>query len=65
MNTPVQTFFRNIPIVAAGSEPVPAIRWRPAAVPKHLMPYGAAAKAIFIRANGRAAYYRATGTAAE
>lgn len=59
MNT---TYFRNIAAVAAGPERAPTIRWRPAATPRRLMPYGAAAREIFIRANGRAAYYRSIGT---
>lgn len=34
--------------------------WRLGAVDEQLMPYGKAAKAIFVKANGLAAYYRAT-----
>lgn len=41
----------------------PAVRWRPASIPQGLMPYEAAAKAIYVKANGLAAYYRTTGIA--
>jgi hypothetical protein len=34
-----------------------------AAFPEELMPYEAAAKAILVKANGLAAYHKATGTA--
>ncbi|HEY6898936.1 MAG TPA: hypothetical protein VI279_16875 [Rhodocyclaceae bacterium] len=37
------------------------MRWCPVVIPTHLMAYEAVAKAIFIRANGGPAYYRATG----
>lgn len=47
---------RHIPVI-----PLPTLRWCPVARPKHLMSYEAAAKAIFVRANGTAAYYLATG----
>jgi hypothetical protein len=40
-----------------------AVRWRPAAFSQGLMPYEAAAKAIFVKANGLAAYYQTTGIA--
>jgi hypothetical protein len=39
------------------------IRWRPAVLGENLPPYEAAAKAIFVKANGLAAYYRTTGIA--
>lgn len=38
------------------------IHWRRAAIVHNMMPYGAAAKAIFAKANGLSAYYKATGT---
>lgn len=41
----------------------PGIRWHPATQGEHLAPYEAAAKAIFVKANGLAAYYRTTGIA--
>ena len=34
-----------------------------AAVPEELMPYEAAAKTVFVKANSLAAYHKATGTA--
>jgi hypothetical protein len=40
-----------------------ATHWRPAGVAEKLMPYEAAAKAIFVKANGLAAYYETTGIA--
>lgn len=40
---------------------LPAIPLRPAVVEKKLTPYEAAAKAIFVKANGLAAYYKTTG----
>jgi hypothetical protein len=53
--------FRNIRIVASAVKAA-AVDWRPVVpVPGAQMPYTAAAKAIFIRANGEEAYYRATG----
>ena len=63
MTTPTLAHFRNIRIVASNSGPL-AIRRRCAAPTLGgLMPYEAAAKAIFVRANGEAAYYKATGIA--
>ncbi|MBI4987028.1 MAG: hypothetical protein HZC24_17200 [Rhodocyclales bacterium] len=50
------------PRTETGDAALPAARWHAVAVPTHLMPYEAAAKAIFIRANGGPAYYKATGT---
>lgn len=49
------------PIAAGKSKTIPILGYCPVAIPAHLMPYEAAAKAIFIRANGTAAYYKATG----
>jgi hypothetical protein len=61
MNTPTPSRFRKIRIVSSNSKPV-AANWRRAVpAPGGLMPYEAAARAIFIRANGEAAYYKATG----
>jgi hypothetical protein len=57
--------FRNIRIVASTRKPI-APNWRSAVpAPGALMPYAAAAKAIFIRANGEDAYYKATGLVRE
>jgi hypothetical protein len=39
------------------------IRWRPAVLGENMPPYEATAKAIFVKANGLAAYYRTTGIA--
>lgn len=61
MTTPLPSCFRNIRIVASNSKPVAARRWGVVPILEELMPYEAAAKAIFIRANGAAAYYKATG----
>lgn len=61
VNTPGPTHFRPAPIAAGESKTLPIPGDCPAAIPGHLMPYEAAAKAIFIRANGAAAYYKATG----
>jgi hypothetical protein len=36
----------------------------PGTIAEHLMPYATAAKAIFVKANGLPAYYKATGTVA-
>jgi hypothetical protein len=60
--TPIPFCFRKIRIVSSNSKPL-AVRRR-GIVPSlgNLMPYEAAARAIFVRANGEAAYYKATGT---
>ena len=63
MTSPTRSCFRNIRIVASNSKPVTARRLGAAPILKSLMPYEAAAKAIFIRANGEAAYYKTTGLA--
>lgn len=61
MNVLTPACFRNIRIVAASGKPA-AINWqRVVPIPGAQMPYAAAAKAIFIRANGEEAYYQATG----
>lgn len=39
-----------------------AVPWLPGVVTKNLMPYEAAAKTIFVKANGLPAYYKATGS---
>lgn len=61
MNVLTPSCFRNIRIVASNSKSNTAKRKLAASAPGKLMPYEAAAKAIFIRANGEAAYYKATG----
>ncbi len=61
MNNPIAPRSHDSPGVEA-SDARPAVRWCPVAIPANLMPYEAAAKAIFIRANGGPAYYKATGT---
>jgi hypothetical protein len=61
MNVLTTSCFRNVRIVASTRKPV-ATNWqRVIPAPGALMPYAAAAKAIFIRANGEEAYYKATG----
>lgn len=52
-------------IAAGKSEAIPIAGYCPVAIPTHLMPYEAAAKAIFVRANGAAAYYKTTGIVEE
>ena len=65
MSVLTPTYFRNVRIVASTRKPV-ATNWqRVVPAPGALMPYAAAAKAIFIRANGEAAYYKATGLVRE
>lgn len=59
--TPFPT--RVAPPAAAAATVAPTTFWRPVAVPENLMPYEAVAKAIFVRANGLPAYYKATGLA--
>lgn len=54
--------FRPTPVAAGEPGTMPG--YCPVAIPRHLRPYEAAAKAIFVRANGAAAYYRATGIVA-
>ena len=61
MTTPTRSRFRNIRIVASTGNPVTARRVHAAPTRETLMPYEAVAKAIFVRANGAAAYYKATG----
>lgn len=65
MNIVTPSCFRNIRIVASNSKP--ATTNPKAAIPAlgKLMPYATAAKAIFVRANGEAAYYLTTGIARE
>ena len=60
MRAPMASYLRSIRNLAVESNAAP--RYCPVAIPGHLMPYEAVAKAIFIRANGPAAYYKATGT---
>lgn len=62
MNHPISPGSKDVPPAEAGGTALPAARWCPVAIPANLMPYEAAAKAIFIRANGGPAYYKATGT---
>lgn len=62
MNNPISPRSHDSPRTEPIDAALPALRWCPVAIPSHLMPYEAAAKAIFIRANGGPAYYRATGT---
>lgn len=61
MNVLTPSCFRNIRIVSSTSKRAAVHRWHAVPAPGALMPYAAAAKAIFIRANGEAAYYQATG----
>ncbi|MGE5468280.1 MAG: hypothetical protein ACM3Y9_12725 [Ignavibacteria bacterium] len=61
MNRAGRSQFRSTAIAAEESQNIPVPSYCPIAVPAHLMPYEAAAKAIFVRANGTAAYYKATG----
>ncbi|HEX8987662.1 MAG TPA: hypothetical protein VF816_06850 [Rhodocyclaceae bacterium] len=63
MNRAGRSPFRPAPIAAGESKTIPVHGYCPIAIPAHLMPYEAAAKAIFVRANGAAAYYKATGIA--
>jgi hypothetical protein len=63
MTPPTRSCFRNIRIVSSNSRPLTARRLGATPGRETLMPYEAAAKAIFIRANGAAAYYEATGLA--
>jgi hypothetical protein len=48
--------------VAAGTMTLFAVPWRQGIRAENLMPYEAAAKAIFVKANGLPAYHKATGT---
>jgi hypothetical protein len=57
--TPAQT---PTPI-AANDAARSVMELRPVAATRYLMPYEAAAKAIFVKANGLTAYHKATGTA--
>jgi hypothetical protein len=59
--TPIPSYFKDIPIVAAGTTHLPFTRWRPVSVTHDLMSYEAAAKSIFVKANGLPAYYQTTG----
>jgi hypothetical protein len=61
MRPPTPIRLRNIALARAILTVVPRVRWCPVVIPTHLMAYEAVAKAIFIRANGGPAYYRATG----
>ena len=57
----METAFQNV-----NTPPPPGARrlpWHAAAIAENLMPYEAVAKAIFVKANGLPAYYRATGLA--
>lgn len=60
----IPPLFKN-PLLADADDAVAdtAVRSCALALPEPLMPYEAAAKAIFIRANGESAYYKATGIA--
>jgi hypothetical protein len=49
------------PPVGADSTTLAAIPLRAGGIAEYSMPYAAAAKAIFVKANGLPAYYRATG----
>ncbi len=62
MNNPILPRPHDSPRVEASDTVRSAVRWCPVAIPANLMPYEAAAKGIFIRANGGPAYYLATGT---
>lgn len=61
MNIVTPSCFRNIRIVASSGKPVEPVVLPTVSALRRLMPYEAAAKAIFIRANGEAAYYLTTG----
>jgi len=61
MTTPIPLCFRKIRIVSSNSRPFSARRLNAEPTGETLMPYEAAAKAIFVRANGEAAYYEVTG----
>lgn len=65
MNIVTPSCFRNIRIVASSSKPATSNPKAAIPVLGKLMPYATAAKAIYIRANGEAAYYRTTGIARE
>lgn len=62
--------FKTTAPATAGTSPSPATTgpispatpWRRATIVHNMMPYGVAAKAIFAKANGLSAYYKATGT---
>lgn len=63
MTPPPRDCFRKFCIVSSNGKPFNARRLGAAPGVETLMPYEAAAKAIYIRANGAAAYYQATGLA--
>lgn len=57
----METAFQNMdPATPPAARRLP---WHAAATAENLMPYEAVAKAIFVKANGLPAYYRATGLA--
>lgn len=65
MNILTPSCFRNVRIVPSARK-ASAPNWRRVVpAPGALMPYATAAKAIFIRANGEDAYYKATGMVRE
>ena len=61
MNAPTPTSPDTITRAVENAMTPQGIRWRPAVLGENLPPYEAAAKAIFVKANGLAAYYRTTG----
>lgn len=61
MNNPNSPRSQDSPRAEVSNTAIPAVRWCPVAIPPHLTPYEAAAKAIFIRANGAPAYFKTTG----
>lgn len=65
MNVVTPSCFRNIRIVASNGKPATTNPKAVIPVLGKLMPYATAAKAIYIRANGEAAYYKTTGIARE
>jgi hypothetical protein len=62
MNNPNSPRSDDVPRAEVSGTALPTVRWCPVPIPANLMPYEAAAKAIFIRANGGPAYYKTTGT---
>ena len=63
MSTLPPTSPQTVPSASADAMVPSAISERPEAVGHDLTPYEAAAKAIFVKANGLSAYRKATGTA--
>lgn len=62
MSAPQSPGFKNIPIVSMEAANHRFLRWRPVLVESRMMPYAAAAKAIYVKANGLRAYEKAMGS---